>query len=57
MQIVVTCAEQTKTSMRPTDADFTVSIEASTEQMQAVFSRAADEAVKRGTPVRVFTTD
>ena len=57
MQIVVTCAEPPKTSMRPTDADFTVSLQASTEEIQAVFSRAADEAVRSGKPVRVYTTD
>src|SRR5262245_15852759 len=57
MQIVVTCAEPAKTSMRPTDTDFTVSLQASTEEIQSVFSRAADEAVRTGKPVLVYTVD
>jgi len=57
MQIVVTCAEPSKTSMRPTETDLTVSLQASTEEIQAVFSRAADQAVRTGKPVQVYTVD
>lgn len=57
MQIVVTCAERPATGMLPTATDFTVSRQAPTQAVQTVFAEAADEAVRRGEPVLVYTTD
>jgi hypothetical protein len=53
MQIVVTCAERPSTSMLDFDRDFTIPTEASTEEIQAIFARAADEAVQKHRPVVV----
>jgi len=53
MQIVVTCAEHPSHSMLDFERDFTIPTEASTEEIQKIFSRAADEAVRTHRPVVV----
>jgi hypothetical protein len=58
MQIVVTCAEKpvASSALEP-GHDFTVSTTASLEEIQSVYARAAEEAVKTHRSVRVFSTD
>jgi hypothetical protein len=53
MQIKVTCAERPSTSMLDFKRDFTIPTAASTAEIQAIFSRAADEAVRTHQPIVV----
>ena len=53
MQIKVTCAERPSTSMLDFKRDFTIPTRASTAEIQAIFARAADEAVRTRQPVIV----
>lgn len=56
MNIVVTCAEKSSASLFRPGTEMTVSMNATSEEAQAVFSRAADEAVRTRQPVAVYTT-
>ncbi len=53
MQIVVTCAERPSNSLLDFERDFTIPTEASTEEIQKIFSQAADEAVRTHRPIVV----
>lgn len=53
MQIKVTCAERSSTSMLDFKQDFTIPTAASRAEVQAIFARAADEAVRTGHPIIV----
>ena len=53
MQIKVTCAERSSTSMLDFKQDFTIPTAASRVEVQAIFARAADEAVRTGHPIIV----
>jgi hypothetical protein len=55
IQIVVTCAEKPTASLPESQFDFTVADGASLAQVQEVFTRAADQAVRTGRPVYVGT--
>jgi len=57
MQIVVTCAEKPSASLFRPGTEMTVSMSASQEEVIAVFSRAADAAVRTGQSVAVYTTE
>jgi len=57
MQIVVTCAERPATGMLESKPDFTVSTLQTLEEIQEIYSKAADKAVKTGKPVLVYTTE
>ena len=57
MQIVVTCAERSETGMSDAKPDFTVSSVQTLDEIQQVFSKAADKAVSTGKPVLVYTTE
>jgi len=57
MQIVVTCAERPATGMLEANPDFTVSKLQTLEEIQEIYSRAADKAVRTGKPVLVYTTE
>jgi hypothetical protein len=57
MQIVVTCAEKRSASLFRPGTEMTVSMNAPREEVIAIFSRAADAAVKTGQPVAVYTTE
>jgi hypothetical protein len=53
MQIVVTCAEKPSMGMADPSLDLTIPQGSSQEDVQALFSHAADEAVRLKRPVRV----
>jgi hypothetical protein len=55
IQIVVTCAEKSTAAVPESGADFTVAADASLSQVQDVFTRAAEQAVRTGRPVYVDT--
>jgi hypothetical protein len=56
MTIVVTCAEKSSASLFRPGTEMALSMSATDEEVQAVFSRAADEAVRTRQPVAVYTT-
>jgi len=56
MQIVVTCAEAPR-GMLEVSPSFSVSSEDSIEEIQEIYSKAADEAVRTGKPVLVYRTN
>lgn len=56
MQIVVTCAEVTHSSLDTPDPEIQVGYNASSEEIQQAFGKAATEAVETGQPVYVRMT-
>jgi hypothetical protein len=54
MQIVVTCAEGS-TGLLENSPSFSVDCDATLEEVQEIYSKAADEAVRTGLPVYVYT--
>ena len=56
MQIVVTCAEESHSSLTTPDAEFQVGYNASPEEVQDAFAKAAKKAVETGKPAYVRMT-
>jgi len=56
MQIVVTCAEKPAVSLMRVEVNLALAEGATEQEAQEVFARAADEAVRTGRPVCVWTT-
>ena len=56
MQIVVTCAEKPAVSLMGVEVNLALAEDATEEEAQAVFARAADETVRTGRPVCVWRT-
>ena len=54
MQIVVTCATKPQASLMGAEVNLTLAESATTEEIQAVYAHAADEAVRTGRPVCVW---
>jgi hypothetical protein len=56
MEIVVTCAAKSSASLYGAEVNLALVEGATAEQAQEVFGKAADEAVRTGHPVCVWTT-
>ena len=56
MQIVVTCAAKPAVSLMRVEVNLALAEGATEQEAQEVFARAADEAVRTGKPVCVWTT-
>lgn len=54
MQIVVTCAEGPRGELEENTQSFSISGESTLEEIQEVYAKAADEAVRTGKPVYVY---
>jgi hypothetical protein len=56
MEIVVTCAAKPAASLFGAEVNLALADDATEEEAQVVFAKAADEAVRTGRPVCVWTT-
>ena len=56
ISIEVTCAEKSSASLFRPGTEMKVSMNAPGEEIRSVFSRAADQAVRTGQPVAIYTT-